>query len=191
MTSLKIFALAGSTRKDSFNKKLLDVAANAARAAGAEVTVVHLDDYQMPLYDGDLEADSGLPERAAALKQMMAESHAFLIASPEYNASMSAVLKNAIDWASRPGAVEGSVFQGKPAALLSASPGALGGLRGLNHLRDILGNLGVLVLAQQQALPKAHEAFAEDGTLTDEGAAKRLESLVNELLKLAGKLRED
>lgn len=165
----KVLALAGSTRNDSYNRRLVRIAAAAAESAGAEVTLIDLKHYPMPVFDEDLEAASGPPETALALKAKMVESDAFLIASPEYNSSITAVLKNTIDWVSRPepGGPPLVAFQGKLAALISASPGALGGLRGLVHLRAILGNIGVLVLPDQVAVPRAFEAFTDDGALRD------------------------
>lgn len=185
MSKIKILALAGSTRKDSNNKRFLRSAAQAAEGQGAEVTFVDLAELPLPLYDGDLEETSGLPENAVRLKQLMAESDAFIIASPEYNASVSAVLKNAIDWTSRPGAVDHSVWDGKFALLLAASPGGLGGLRGLGHLREILGNLGTITHAKQQALPQSHLAFEADGRLKDSDVQVRLDNLVAEFLEIA------
>lgn len=185
MSKIKILALAGSTRKDSTNKSFLRLAAQAAEAQGVEVTFVDLAELPLPLYDGDLEEASGLPENAGRLKRLMAESDAFIIASPEYNASVSAVLKNAIDWTSRPGAVAHSVWDGKFALLLAASPGGLGGLRGLGHLREILGNLGTITHAKQQALPQSHLAFESNGTLRDAAVQEKLESLVGEFLEIA------
>ncbi len=165
----RILAFAGSTRRDSFNKKLLRVAVAGARAAGAEVTALDLKDLPLPLYDGDLEAESGLPENAKKLKASMQGHDGFLIAAPEYNSSISGVLKNAIDWASRaePGEAPLACFTDKAAALLSASPGALAGLRGLATLRSILHNIGVHVLPVQLGIPRAHEAFEPDGALKD------------------------
>lgn len=189
MSQLKILAFAGSTRAGSFNKKLIAVATDLARQAGAEVKLVDLKDYPMPLYDGDDEARSGLPEKAAQLKHLMEWADAFLIASPEYNSSISAVLKNTIDWTSRAGAVEGSVYAGKTAAIISASPGALGGLRGLKHLRDILMNLGVLVLTQQHAVSQAHQAFNDNNEFLDQSSTDRVQAIVAELVRVAGSLR--
>jgi chromate reductase len=188
MSKPRIIAFAGSTRTDSLNQKLIKVAADQARQAGAEVNLIALRDYPMPLYDGDLESESGLPEQAVELKKAMAEADAFLIASPEYNSSLSAVLKNSIDWTSRPGAVEGSVYAGKTAALISASPGALGGVRGLNHLRSVLMNLGVLVVTPQQAVSRAHQAFNDQGGLKEEANLERLRGVVEELVRVAGRL---
>lgn len=165
----KILAFAGSTRSGSYNKRLVHIAAMAAEAVGAQVTLVDLRDYPMPLYDGDLEAAQGIPERALAFKELMRGHRGLLLASPEYNSSISGVLKNSIDWVSRP--TEGEVplagFRGKVVSLMSASPGALGGLRGLVHVRAILGNLGCIVLPDQVALPAAHQAFDESGRLVD------------------------
>lgn len=163
MEKTKILAFAGSTRKDSFNKKLVNLTAGLAEVAGAEVQLIDLANFRLPLYDGDEEAADGMPAKAAELKRMMAASHGFIIASPEYNGSLSAVLKNTIDWVSRPGGTEESAFRGKTALIVAASPGGLGGLRGLRHLREVLGNLGTLVVPEQHAVSKAYEAFTEDG----------------------------
>ena len=122
------------------------------------MTLIDLRDFAMPLYDGDLEEREGLPANARVLKDLMLSHQGFLISSPEYNSSISAVLKNAIDWASRPvtGEAPLACFTGKAAAIMSASPGALGGLRGLVHLRSILGNINVLVLLDQVAVMSAY-----------------------------------
>ncbi|MEM9881336.1 MAG: NAD(P)H-dependent oxidoreductase [Planctomycetota bacterium] len=174
----KILAFAGSLREGSFNKKLVRCAAAAAEEAGAEVTVIDLADYPLPLFDEDVEA-KGTPENATKLKAMMKPADGFLIASPEYNSSLSGALKNVIDWASRPAEGEGRLeaFAGKAAVLMAASPGALGGLRGLVHLRAILGNIQVTVLPQQHALGGANEAFAEDGSLKDDKKAETVADL--------------
>lgn len=165
----QILAFAGSTRQDSFNKKLVRIAAAGACAVGAIVTVIDLKEFPLPLFDQDLEAADGQPENARKLKELFVQHQGLLIASPEYNSSVTPLLKNVIDWISRPAPHEPSMvaFQGKVASLMSASPGALGGLRGLVHLRAILGNIGVIVLPQQVAIPKAHEAIDADGSLKD------------------------
>jgi len=172
----RLLAFAGSSRKDSFNKILVKVAASGARAAGADVTFLDLKDYPLPIFDEDLEKAQGLPENAKKLKKMFIESHGFLIASPEYNSSISGVLKNVIDWASRdePGEKALACFDGKVAGLVAASPGALGGLRGLVTLRSILGNIRVVVLPEQVTVAKAHEAFDDEGRLRD---AKQADSV--------------
>ena len=192
MNPPKITAFAGSTRAGSFNKQLLAIAAAAARAAGAEVTVVDLRELALPLFDQDLEAASGLPEGAKKLKALLRASDGFLIASPEYNSSVTGVLKNAIDWASRAESDDEpplAAFRGKGAALFAASPGALGGLRGLVHLRSILGNIGVLVLPDQVCIPVAHEAFDGAGKLKDERKTRQVAVLAKALAELAGKLQ--
>ncbi len=187
---VKILAFAGSTREGSYNKRLVRIAAAGARGAGAEVTTVDLSDFPMPLYDADLEAAEGMPEAAGRFKRLMIEHDGFLIAAPEYNSSITGVLKNAIDWASRrePDEPRLVAFAGKAAALMSASPGGLGGLRGLVHVRAILGNLGVLVLPQQRAIARAHQAFADDGTLADEGLQADVTALGTRLAELLARL---
>lgn len=189
-SSPRILAFAGSTRAGSFNKLLAREAASLASAAGAEVTVVDLRDLALPLYDADLEAASGLPAAAKQWKASLAGAQGLLIASPEYNSSITAVLKNAIDWASRPAPGEAplAAFSGKVAALVSASPGALGGLRGLVHLRAILGNIGVLVLPDQLAIGKANEAFDAKGMLVDQKQRQGLERIVKSLVTTVARL---
>lgn len=191
MSSPKIVAFAGSTRTGSFNKQLLAVAAAAAREAGAEVTVVDLRDLALPLFDQDLETASGLLAGAKEFKALLRASDGFLIASPEYNSSVTGALKNAIDWASRTETDDEpplAAYRGKAAALFSASPGALGGLRGLVHLRAILGNIGVHVLPDQVCIGTAHEAFADDGSLKDERKTKQVAALARKLVEFAAKL---
>jgi chromate reductase, NAD(P)H dehydrogenase (quinone) len=190
--SPRILAFAGSTRDGSFNKRLLKVGVAAAQAAGAEVTAIDLRDYPMPLYDGDLEQREGLPEPAKRFKDLMLSHQAFLISSPEYNSGPSGVLKNAIDWASRgdPPGTSLVAFRGKVAGLLSASTGALGGLRGLVHVRSILSSIDVLVIPEQFSLSKAHEAFDDaTGALKDpksEASVRRVaERLATVLRKLS------
>jgi chromate reductase, NAD(P)H dehydrogenase (quinone) len=191
MTQPKILAFAGSTREGSFNKKLLRLACEAARNAGAEVTCIELKDYPMPLYDGDLEKSEGIPANGMKLMELMIEHDAFLIASPEYNSAMSGVLKNAIDWASRP--VPGKkplvAFDGKTACILSASPGALGGLRGLFALRQVLSNIKVLVIPEQLTLPKANEAFDDNGALKDEKQMTSVTNIARRLVEVATRLK--
>ena len=190
MPSPKILAFAGSLRRDSFNKKLARVAADAARAAGAEVTLIDLRDLPMPIYDGDLEAAEGIPPNAKRFKELLLAHRGLLISSPEYNSSISSVLKNAIDWASRQekGEAPLACFEGKIAGLLAASPGALGGLRGLVTVRSILSNIRVLVLPEQVAVTKAHEAFGPDGKLLDPKQNASVESLAKKLVAVAAKL---
>jgi NAD(P)H-dependent FMN reductase len=186
----KILAFAGSLRAESYNKKLVRLAADAARAAGAEVTVLDLRDLPLPLFDEDLEKSAGLPENARELKALMLAHQGLLLSCPEYNSSITAVLKNAIDWASRPVPGEASLacFTGKVAALLSASPGALGGLRGLVHVRAILGNIGVLVLPEQLAVVKSHEVFDAAGRLKDPKQQETVTRIAGRLVAVLAKL---
>jgi NAD(P)H-dependent FMN reductase len=190
LTKPKILAFAGSTRTDSFNKKLVKIAAAGARDAGADVTMIDLHDFAMPLYDGDLEQKEGLPSNALKLKDLMKSHHGFLVSSPEYNSSISGVLKNTIDWASRQSEGEQPLacFQGKVAGIMSASPGALGGLRGLVHVRSILGNIGVLVTPYQVAVAKAHEAFSTDGSLKDKKQEDQVKKVGTDVANLLTKL---
>lgn len=183
----KILAFAGSLREGSYNKKLVKVAIKGAEAAGAKVTFIDLKDFPMPILNQDEEDSQGLPENAKKLKKIMLEHDGFLISSPEYNSSISGVLKNFIDWTSRQETKDEpplSCFVGKVAALLSASPGQLGGIRGLVHLRSILGNINVLLLPQQKCISQAHEAFNEDGTLKNDKQQKEVEKIGADLARL-------
>ena len=163
----RILAFSGSARRDSFNQRLVVCAAQAAVEAGAEVNVINLGEFPMPIMDQDVEREHGQPEHAARFKQLLAEHDGFLLASPEYNSSISPLLKNTLDWASRKVGDEPPMvaYTGKTAALLSASPGRLGGIRGLVHVRSILSNLGVMVLPDQVAVASAGSAFDESGKL--------------------------
>lgn len=185
---LRILAFAGATRTHSWNKKLIRVGAEAARREGAEVTLIDLRDVAMPLYDGDLEQE-GLPPGAQALKAMMVEHDGFLISAPEYNSSISAVLKNAIDWVSRPVGSPTSAFRGKVAGLLAASPGHLGGIRGLFTVRQVLTVLGTLVIPTQFGLARASEAFHPDGSLKDPGHQNSVDAVAAELVRIGGRLK--
>lgn len=187
---VKILAFAGSTRKDSFNKLLVRQAAKGAEDAGAEVTVIDLKDFPMPIYDGDEEATNGIPQKAKELKQLLQEADGFLIASPEYNGSYTGVLKNAFDWASRK-EVKGEVspFNGKTAVIMSTGTGRLGGLRGLAHLRDVLMDLKTNVLPQMQAVGGAATAF-ENGKLKDPQTAQTVEGLGATLAKHLQQLKK-
>jgi NAD(P)H-dependent FMN reductase len=191
MAPVKILAFAGSARKDSLNKKLIRVAAKGAEAAGAEVTLLDLRDFELPMYDGDCEAELGLPEKAKELKRIFEAHDGLLIASPEHNSSYSSMLKNLIDWVSRSGGAGEkplSAFNGKYAAILATSPGALGGLRGLFQLRELLANLNVTVLPQLQAVGQGGGAFDDDGSLKDDATAKRVQALAALLVQTLEKL---
>ncbi len=192
MGSIKIVAFAGSLRSGSHNKKLIRIAAAGARAAGAQVTDLDLRDVAMPLYDGDIEREQGLPPNAKVFKRLLVEHHGMLISSPEYNSAFPAVLKNAIDWASRPEPNEPALaaFKGKIAGLMAASPGHLGGVRGLAVLRSILSNIGVIVIPTQMAIARANEAFDEDGSLKDERQQAGIEAVGAEVVRFARGLSE-
>jgi chromate reductase, NAD(P)H dehydrogenase (quinone) len=189
MAQPRILAFAGSARRDSFNKRLVHIAAAGARAAGAEVTVIDLTNFELPLFNQDLEAEKGMPAKALELKKLFNEHHGLLISCPEYNSSITPLLKNTIDWVSRQAPGEGplAAYKGKIATLSSASPGALGGLRGLVHVRSILGNIGVLVLPEQIAVPQSHQAIAEDGRLKDEKMQASIENLGRNLAEVLKK----
>lgn len=187
----RILAFAGSLRKESLNKKALAAAVPMAREAGAEVTHLDLADFRMPVYDGDLEESEGLPEPVKRLKALMKSHDGFLICTPEYNSSIPGMLKNAIDWASRPEEGEETLacFEGKTAGLMSASPGSLGGIRSLAVVRAILENLGTIVVPQQVAIPKAHAAFAADGAFADEKRAAAVRRMTLSLADITRKLK--
>jgi chromate reductase, NAD(P)H dehydrogenase (quinone) len=170
MAAAKILAFGGSLRAGSFNQKLVEVAARGAREAGAEVSVVALRDYRLPLFDADLEREEGMPGAARELKELFLGHEGLLVASPEYNGGMSGALKNAIDWVSR-ATEEGekplSALAGKTAALCAASPGGLGGIRGLVQLRMQLANVGMVVLPEQVTVSGAGAAFLDGGGMQD------------------------
>lgn len=188
----KILAFAGSSRETSWNKKLVQIAAAGAKEAGAEVTYLDFRDLPMPLYDQDAEEKTGIPETVLKFKQLMKAHQGLLIASPEYNSSISPLLKNAIDWASRPEPGEPplalSCFRDKVAVLMSTSPGGIGGLRGLVHVRAILGNIGVLVLPDQKTIPNAYQAFDQNGNLIDETQQAAVKQLGSKLAAVLAKL---
>jgi len=189
MTTPRILAFGGSLRRDSFNQKLAAIAAEGAREAGAEVTLVALRDFPMPLFDEDLEAKIGKPEEAKRLKDLFLSHQGLIIASSEYNSSYSAALKNAIDWVSRGDSPEEpaiSALTGKSAVIMATSPGGLGGLRGLVPLRMLLGNLGITLLPDQIAIPSAFQAFSPDGHLVDPKQESKVKALG---AKLAGHLK--
>ena len=193
MQTPAILAFAGSTRAASLNKLLVSEAAVLASAAGARVTQIDLADYPLPLYDGDLEEEQGLPDNARKLKTQMIEHNGFLIAAPEHNGGITAVLKNAIDWVSRPQPDEPPLiaFRGKSAALISASPGSTGGLRGLVIVRMILGNLGVLLVPEQKTIPRANQAFDDAGRLNEQQDRDAVRAVTDKLVALTGQLIGD
>ncbi len=186
----RILAFSGSSRNGSYNQSLVLIAAEGARRAGAEVTVINLRDYELPIFNEDLEK-SGEPENAKKLKAIFEEHDGLLISCPEYNSSITPLLKNTIDWVSRP--TEGkpplAPYLGKVAGLMAASPGALGGLRGLVHVRAILGNIGVTVIPKQLAVSRAFEAFDDEGNLQDENQQKMVLEIGTHVAEFVSKLK--
>lgn len=182
-TPPRILAFSGSSRKESFNRKFLAAAVQAVRDAGGEVTLIELGDYELPLYHGDLEDAQGLPASATKLIGLIQEHAGLLIASPEYNSMFTPLLKNTIDWCTRG---DDNPFIGKAAAVISASPGMLGGVRSLKLAQLLLLHLGCHVVPGQNFLPQADKAFDEKGALKDERPRKALQPLAAGLVRLAG-----
>lgn len=190
---MKLLVLAGSTRLQSFNRRLAAQAAQMARDAGAEVTHLELADFDIPLYNADLEA-RGTPADVLRLKALMHAHPAWIVCSPEYNGSYTALLKNTLDWASSP--VKGHPewgsgtrpFVGKVVGLLSASPGALGGLRSLEHLAPLLLNLQCWLAPRNFALGRAGEAFDAEGRLVHEASRDSVQAVVAQVLWAAARL---
>jgi len=173
----RILALAGSRRAGSYNERLVRAAARGAEALGVTVDVLDWQRYPMPLFDDDPDVE--IPDTVLAFREQLKSHQALLVSSPEYNSSLTPLLKNALDWGSQalPGEPPHHCFQNKLVALLSASPGRLGGLRGLGHVRDVFSHLGATVLAEQYALCEAGRAFDDDGVLLDprcRGAAEAI-----------------
>jgi NAD(P)H-dependent FMN reductase len=182
----QVLAFSGSARRDSLNKKLLAAAVQAVREAGAEVTLVDLNEYELPLYHGDLEDTAGLPANATKLIELITRHHALLVASPEYNSMITPLLKNTIDWCTRG---DGNPFDGKAAAIVSASPGALGGIRSLQLAQQLLLKLGCHVVPRQTTLSHADKAFDANGQLTDARALKSVKDLAAVLVETTRKFR--
>lgn len=182
---VKLLLIAGSAREGALSVRLRDAARQAADAAGAMTSVLDLRALALPVYDGDLEAAQGVPVGAQTLREAIASHDALLIATPEYNGFPTPLVINAFDWLSR--LKDGlATTAGKPVALVSSSPGALGGLRSMNFLRQYLQMaFQMLVLPAQQAVGKAHEAFGPDGGLADARAAATLNGVVKAVLHQA------
>lgn len=181
---VNVLAFAGSTRSGSYNKQLVLEAANMAKQMGAHVSTIDLNNYPMPFYDGDLETNSGMPEKARQLRNQMIQNQVIIIATPEYNGSISAVLKNAIDWASRSeqGGPSRDAFKGKIFLLLSASQGPGGGKRSLAHLKSIIENVGGTVLSEEISLANAHQAFDSQGHLNDAAVKTAIQKALEPIL---------
>lgn len=193
MQRMKVLIFAGSTRQQSYNRKLARVTAEMARASGAEVTHLELGDFDVPMYNADLEA-RGTPADVMRLKQIFFEHPAWIVCTPEYNASYPALVKNTFDWISSPvksdpAWTEGfKSTRGKVVGVLSASPGALGGLRSQSHLVPLLLNLHCWVAPQNYALGRAAEAFDAEGRLVNEAARKPIQAVIDQVLFAAQRL---
>ena len=192
-TAPKLLIFAGSTRQASFNRKLAQVAASQARASGVEVTLIELADFDIPIYNADLEA-KGTPLDVMKLKQIMFEHPAWIICSPEYNGSYTALLKNTLDWASSPVKADPAwqdgfkPFTGKVVGVLSAAPDALGGLRSQSHLVPLLLNLQCWVAPKAFALGQAAQAFDADGKLVNAFHVKQVQAVIDQVLFASGRL---
>lgn len=185
----KILVFAGSIRTGALSGKLAAHVARELALMNAESTLISLADYEMPLYNGDLEKDQGVPENAKKLKGMMLAHQGIYIASPEYNASMPPLLKNTIDWVSRPKEPAGNPYKQCVFALGATSDGRFGGYRGLYHLRQTLElGLSALVIPEQLAIAQAGSAFDERGALKDETNQKLLKAQLEKLVASAGTL---
>lgn len=195
MDSTSLLFFSGSARQNSFNKRLARLGAAIAEVNGIKATCVDLGDYPMPLYDGDLETASGIPDNARKLEAVMRLHHGVMIVAPEYNASITPLLKNTLDWISRLRNEQPSqqtVFQTRVFALAAASPGGTGGMRGLFTVRHVLEyGLGAIVLPEQFLLPKAGSAFEEGGHLADKDAQERFKGLIEKLARAAHVLHGD
>jgi chromate reductase, NAD(P)H dehydrogenase (quinone) len=182
---MRLLFFAGSTREGSFNRRLASLAHHIAEANGIEAVLVDLKDYPMPIYNGDLEAEEGAPERARAFKELLCEYQGVFIASPEYNSSITPLLKNTLDWVSRvrdKGKSGIDVFKSRVFAISGASPGYYGTMRSLLHLRQILEvGLGATVIPPQLAVPRAMDAFEADGSLRNEAHQDHIKHVVEEL----------
>ncbi len=185
MAALKILVIPGSLRTGSLNAKLAAVAAYQFAQAGAEVTRISLGDFPLPIYDGDLQAKSGVPKNAFNLKRMMGAHHGVLIVTPEYNGSVPPLVKNTIDWISRvqeTNETRGQVFRGRPFAIAAASQSRLGGSRSLAALRLILSSCRALVIPNQLALSFAGEAYDDLDKLKHPPDIEALDALVKQLI---------
>ena len=193
IVAMKILIFAGSTRQQSFNRRLARVAAEMAQSSGAQATLLELGELDIPMYNADLEA-LGTPADVRRLKQLMWEHPAWIVCTPEYNGSYTALLKNTLDWASSPvknhayWSDSSKPFAGKVVGLLSASPGALGGLRSLSHLSPLLLNLQCWLCPQQFALGRAGSAFDAQGQLQDATHQASVAAVVDQVLWAAKRL---
>jgi chromate reductase len=191
MSALKILVIPGSLRSGSLNAKLAAVAAHEFAQSGVEVTRISLSDFPLPIYDGDLQAKSGMPKNAVNLKRVIGAHHGVLIVTPEYNASVPALVKNAIDWVSRvqdPHETRGQVFRDRTFAIAAASGGRLGGTRALAALRLILSACHATVIPNQLALSFAEEAYDDMDRLKHSAESDALKALVRQLIDFSQRM---
>ena len=188
MKNKSILVFAGSARKDSFNKKLAKNAADLLEKRKIGHSLVDLNDYEAPIYHGDLEAELGIPKSMKRFKALMKSHSAFLIASPEYNGFVPPLLINTFSWCSRPeeGDTNLVATRGKYVGLMATSPGAMGGIRMLPRLREALCDLGAVVVPGSVSVGRATNVFDDNGSLTDDKAVKRLEDVIDTLIETAG-----
>ena len=181
----QLLVLSGSSRSESLNTKLATCVGAAVVRQGAEVQMVNLDVFELPIYNGDLEQSSGLPDAAKRLKQLLLSSAGIVVACPEYNGFMTPLLLNAIDWCTRSekGSGDLSAFADKPVLVISASPGPGGGSRANSHLKTMLSGIGSFVFPATLTVPVAHKAFTETGEFSDASMAQRAERLVTRFVQ--------
>lgn len=193
MANPRLISFSGSTRTGSFNRTVVTAATEAAREAGADIEQIDLSDYPLPVYNGDLEEREGIPGNALALKKKFIAADGFVISTPEYNSGYSPLLKNTIDWCSRSETDDEEplvAYQGKSVLLLSASPGPLGGLRGLFAIRSVFQNIGVSVYPDMLSVRSAHQVI-ENGKISDEKWAEKIQKITTDYIAFAGKLSHD
>lgn len=190
--AVKVLGFAGSTRTESMNRRLLAHVLEKVAGHGAETQTFEFRDCPMPLYDGDAESEEGMPDTVLGFRAAVMGADALVIASPEYNASYSALLKNAIDWGSRSDRArgQGNVFSDKVVLLVAASPGGFGGVRGLRHVREALSELGAIVLPQQVGVGNGASMFGDDGELANERSRKFLDDAVSRLVTVTERLSQ-
>jgi len=188
MTKLLVFS--GSSRIDSVNSKLAAQLASIADSEGAEVLSVNLKDFDLPLYNGDLEVAEGLPSAAKQLKKLMQTSAGFVITCPEYNGFMTPLLINAIDWCTRSEAASGDLsgFADKTVLIASASPGPGGGSRANTHLKTMLSGIGAIVFPRTLTVPAAYNAFDDAGQFSDGPMAERARKLMQKFIHFTQRL---
>ena len=187
---IKLLFLAGSAREASLSKQVAKAASKLAKSESVQATFIDLFDFPMPIYDGDLEENEGLPENARKLKALFADSDGYMIVTPEYNGFFSPLLKNVIDWLSRPDNLDiGDPYSGKVAAIAAASPGTLGGIRALPTLRTLLSGIGVHVIPKQVSIGFASKAIDNDSLFADERQRAMMSDTIDQLISTTAALK--